>query len=204
MWLNGTLFAKKISFNCCIMRNHTLAIASKNGSVIKLFLLVAQIQMSVASFCQHTNGYLGLDAGVYVIKNSDPAVGAHFSGNAELANDMFVGAEIGLVKFDGLRKPYFPLLARFSMMPALSSGKARLLILLAPGYGLYDDNYRRGGIYFKEKGGFSFYGGLGAAFRGRKNGYLTLTVGYSTFGFTTNGYKSNIDGVGIRFGGMFR
>lgn len=186
------------------MRNHTLVIASKKPGLFKLFLLVAVMQMSATAFCQQRNGYLGLDAGVYVIKHSDPAVGAHFSGNAELAKDMFVGAEIGVVKFDGLRKAYLPLLARFSMMPALSSAKARLLILLAPGYGLYDDSYRRGGIYYKQKGGFSFYGGLGAAFRGRKNGYLTLTVGYSTFGFTTNGYKSNIDGVGIRFGGMFR
>lgn len=171
---------------------------------LKFIMLVAFVQAFVISFSQQRNGYLGLDAGVYVIKHSDPAVGAHFSGNAGLSNDMFVGAEIGVVKFEGLRKAYLPLLARFSMMPALNSGRARLLILLAPGYGLYDDSYRRGGIYYREKGGFSFYGGLGAAFKGKGNGYLTLTVGYSTFGFSTNGYKSNIDGVGIRFGGMFR
>lgn len=186
------------------MRNEISSIATKDSLASKFIVLMVLMHVSFTSLCQKRNGYLGLDAGVYVIKHSDPAVGAHFSGNAELANDMFVGAEIGLVKFDGIRKPYFPLLARFSMMPALSSSRARLLILLAPGCGLYDDSYRRGGIYYKEKGGFSFYGGLGAAFKGRKNGYLTLTVGYSTFGFTTNGYKSNIDGVGIRFGGMFR
>ena len=159
---------------------------------------------SILSFSQQRSGYLGLDAGIYVIKHDDPAVGAHFSGNAELANDMFLGAEIGVVKFDGIRKAYLPLLARFSMMPDVGSGIARLLILLAPGYGIYDDSYRRSGIYYKEKGGFDFYGGIGAAFKGKQNGYLTLTVGYSTFGFTTNGYKSNIDGMGIRFGGMFR
>jgi hypothetical protein len=186
------------------MRSNFLFKGLKDTYILKFFFLILIMQVSVLSFCQRRNGYLGLDAGVYVIKHYDPAVGAHFSGNAELANDMFLGAEIGVVKFDGIRKAYFPLLARFSMMPALNSGRARLLILLAPGYGIYDDSYRRGGIYYKEKGGFDFYGGIGAAFKGKQNGYLTLTVGYSTFGFTTNGYKSNIDGVGIRFGGMFR
>lgn len=186
------------------MRNYFSIMLSKNICVLKFILLIAIMHTSVFSFSQKRSGYLGLDAGVYVIKHSDPGVGAHFSGNAELANDMFLGAEIGVVKFDGLHKAYLPLLARFSMMPALNSGRARLLILLAPGYGVYDDTYRRGGIYYKETGGFSFYGGLGAAFKGKGNGYLTLTIGYSTFGFTTNGYKSNIDGVGIRFGGLFR
>lgn len=178
--------------------------AKTSRRALKYFILVLLIHTSHSSFSQRKNGYLGLDAGVYVIKYYDPAVGAHFSGNAELAKDMFLGAEIGIVKFDGIRKIYAPLLARFSMMPDIGSGRTRLLILLAPGYGLYDDSYRRGDIYYKEKGGFSFYGGMGAAFKGKQNGYLTLTVGYSTFGFSTNGHKSNIDGVGIRFGGMFR
>jgi hypothetical protein len=34
--------------------------------------------------------------------------------------------------------------------------------------------------------------------------YLTLTVGHSTFGFTSEGYKNNIDDVGISFDAMFR
>jgi hypothetical protein len=186
------------------MRNRFSINFTKTIYALKYIMLVVLIHASILSFSQRRKGYLGLDAGVYVIKHSDPAVGAHFSGNAELSNDIFLGAEIGVVKFDGLRKAYLPLLARFSMMPDLNLGRARLLILLAPGYGLYDDSYRRGGIYYKEKGGFNFYGGLGAAFKGKQNSYLTVTVGYSTFGFTTNGYKSNIDGVGIRLGAMFR
>lgn len=185
------------------MRNYFPITFSKKITALKFFILVAVLHLSLLSFSQR-GGYLGLEVGVYAIKHSDPAVGAHFSGNAELTNDMFLGAEIGIVKFDGLHKPYLPLLARFSMMPNVGSGRARLLILLAPGYGLYDDKYRRGGLYYHEKGGFDFYGGVGAAFKGKQNGYLTLTVGYSTFGFTTDDYKTNIDGVGIRFGVMFR
>lgn len=186
------------------MRSNFSTIVSKSIYVPKYIMLLILIHASVLSFGQRRNGYLGLDAGVYVVKPSNPAVGAHFSGNAELANGMFLGAEIGVVKFDHLDKVYLPLLARFSMMPDLNSGKAKLLVVLAPGYGVYDNSYRRGGIYYKENGGFSFYGGVGAAFKGKQNGSLTLTVGYSSFGFTTNGYKTNIDGVGIRFGGMFR
>jgi hypothetical protein len=172
-----------------------------NPKYLVSFLLIF---ITTFSFAQQRNGYLGLEAGVYIVEPYDPGVGAHFSGNAEIANDMFLGAEIGVVKFHRLDKAYLPLLARFSMMPALRSGKARLLVVLAPGYGFYDDSYRRGGLYYKSKGGFAFYGGMGAAFKGKRNGYLTVTIGYSTFGFTNAGHKSNIDGVGIRFGGLFR
>jgi hypothetical protein len=170
----------------------------------KLILLLLMVIPASFSFSQQRNGYLGLEAGVYIVEPYDPGVGAHFSGNAGIANDMFLGAEIGVVKFRRLDKVYLPLLARFSMMPVLRSGKARLLVVLAPGYGFYDNSYRRGGIYYKSKGGFAFYGGIGAAFKGKQNGYLTVTVGYSTFGFTNDGYETNIDGVGIRFGGIFR
>ena len=187
-----------------IMRNGVPIIVANNIYAAKLFMLNTMMFISVLASAQHNKGYLGLDAGVYVIQHSNPAAGAHFSGNAELANAMFWGAEIGVVKFDGIRKAYLPLLAKLTIMPDLNSGRARLLLLLAPGYGIYDDSYRRGGNYYRDKGGFDFYGGIGAAFKGNGNGYLTLTVGYSTFGFTTNGFRSNIDGVGIRFGGMFR
>lgn len=177
---------------------------AKDRLILKLIMLSLMIFAFTSSFAQKRNGYLGLEAGVYIVEPYDPGVGAHFSGNAEVSNDMFLGAEVGVVKFHRLDNVYLPLLARFSMMPALRSGKARLLVVLAPGYGFYDDSYRRGGLYYKSKGGFAFYGGIGAAFKGRRNGYLTVTIGYSTFSFTYGGYKSNIDGVGIRFGGLFR
>ncbi|HTM91305.1 MAG TPA: hypothetical protein VL095_02725 [Flavisolibacter sp.] len=186
------------------MKKTLLAKTVKDTFVPKwMFVLLMTIAFT-SSFAQQRNGYLGLEAGVYIVEPYDPGVGAHFSGNAEVANDMFLGAEIGVVKFHRLDKAYLPFLARFSMMPALRSGNARLLVVLAPGYGFYDDSYRRGGLYYKSKGGFAFYGGMGAAFKGKRNGYLTVTIGYSTFGFTNAGHKSNIDGVGIRFGGLFR
>lgn len=186
------------------MKNNDSTLTAKQ-ILIPLCLTVFFISLAAtSSFAQKRNGYLGLDAGVYITQPYDPGVGAHFSGNAEVSNDMFLGLEIGAVKFHYLHKPYLPLLARFSMMPSLQSGKARLLIVLAPGYGFYGDDYRRGQVYYKSKGGFSFYGGVGAAFKGKRNGYLTVTIGYSTFGFTTNDYKTNVDGVGIRFGGIFR
>ena len=186
------------------MKDRVLTKTLKSVLSPKYLLLFLMTNIVSLSFAQQRNGYLGLEAGVYIVEPYDPGVGAHFSGNAEVANDMFLGAEIGVVKFHRLDKVYLPLLARFSMMPALRSGNARLLVVLAPGYGFYDDSYRRGGLYYKSIGGFAFYGGIGAAFKGKRNGYLTVTIGYSTFGFTNAGYKSNIDGVGIRFGGLFR
>ena len=186
------------------MKNTHLDKISGSITAFRWILLPVLILTHASCFSQQRNGYLGLDRGIYVIKQYDAAAGAHFSGNAELTNDVFLGAEIGFVKFDHLDKVYLPLLARFSFMPQLNLRRANLLILLAPGYGVYDDSYRRNTTYYKSKGGFSFYGGAGAAFRGKGNAYLTLTIGYATFGFTTNGYKSNIDGVGIRIGALFR
>jgi hypothetical protein len=186
------------------MKNY-LPITNPKGFIFRMLIILFMMVITADhSFSQQRNGYLGLEAGVYIVKPENSGVGAHFSGNAEIANDMFLGAEIGAVKLHRLDNVYLPLLARFSMMPALRSGKARLLVVLAPGYGFYDDSYRIGGINYKSKGGFAFYGGVGAAFKGKQRGYLTVTAGYSTFGFSTNGYKSNIDGVGIRFGGLFR
>lgn len=199
----GTPFAYVWFDQPLFMKNTVLTILKKSF-VPKGLLFFLMTGIATVSFAQKRNGYLGLEAGVYVTEPYDPGVGAHFSGNAEVANDMFLGAEIGVVKFHRLNNVYLPLLARFSMMPALRSGNTRLLVVLAPGYGFYDDSYRRAGIYYKSKGGFAFYGGIGAAFKGKRAGYLTVTIGYSTFGFTYAGYKSNIDGVGIRFGGLFR
>jgi hypothetical protein len=180
------------------MKNNPLAKFAKS------ILLSTLILLSLYSFGQKRNGYLGLDAGIYAVDQYSPGVGVHVSGNAGIANEVFVGAEIGAVKFNHLDKVYAPLLARFSFMPELSSRRANLLILIAPGYGIYDDSRWRNNIYYKSKGGFAFYGGVGAAFRGTGRGYLTITVGYSTFGFTGYNYKSNIDGVGIRIGALFR
>jgi hypothetical protein len=186
------------------MKNNTLTKSSKAIIIFKAVLLILIILRAQSSFAQRRNGYLGLEAGVYATNHYDPGIGFHFSGNAEVANAMFVGAEVGVISFSDLEKPYIPLLVRFSAMPQLNSTKARLLVVVAPGYGIYDNSRQRNNIYYKTKGGFTFYGGAGAAFKGKGKADFSLTIGYSSFGFTTEGYKSNIDGVGIRFGVMFR
>ena len=172
--------------------------------IVKWTVLSALFFSFLSVSAQRRNGYVGLDAGVYFLKPHDPAVGVHFSGNIELVNALFFGPEIGVVKFDHLKKPYLPLLARFSIMPALQSRKASALIVLAPGYGLHDETYRRGNNWFNSKGGFAFYGGAGAVIPGKKRGSLAITIGYTSFGFRVNGFKSNIDGVGLRLGAMIR
>ncbi len=168
----------------------------------KLLVWALMIFATAPAFSQKRNSYLELDAAGYFLKPYDPAVGIHLSGNIELVKALFFGAELGVVKFDHLKKPYIPLLTRFSIMPALSSRKASALIVLAPGYGLYEERYRRGNDWFHSKGGFTFYGGLGAVIPGKNRGSLAITVGYTAFGFSTNGRKTNIDGVGLRLGAM--
>lgn len=176
----------------------------KGQNVLVCLLIFFVWSGSVPAMAQKRGGYLSLDAGVYVLPQFNPAIGLHLGGNALLANEVYLGAELGVVKFDHLSKPYLPLLARFSAMPSIGSGRSRLLILLAPGYGLYRDDFRRGNDWYYSKGGFSFYGGFGAVIPGKGRGSLSLSVGYTTFGFETNGHESNIDGVGIRIGAMIR
>jgi hypothetical protein len=176
----------------------------KTKSLFRFFLLSAIMFGANSAFTQQRNGYLNIDAAVYAFKNDDPAIGAHFGGNAGIANDVYLGAELGVVKFHDNDKVYLPVLARFSFMPQVNSKKANLIVLIAPGYGAYNNSYRDGNNDHKVKGGFAFFGGLGAGFKGKRNGYLTLTVGYTSFGFDDRGSKYNVDGVGIRVGGMFR
>lgn len=173
-------------------------------NMAKWMILFFVLTGSLFCFGQKRNGYLSLDAGIYVLPQFNPALGFHLGGNAELANAVFIGAELGVVKFDHLNKPYLPMLARFSAMPLLGTGKNRLLILLAPGYGLYKEDLRRGNDWYHSTGGFSFFGGVGVVLPGKRRGSLSLSVGYTTFGFNTDGHQSNTDGVGIRVGAMIR
>jgi hypothetical protein len=170
----------------------------------KWVTIVLLLSSSLTAFSQRRSGYAELDAGIYFIKQVDPAIGAHFSGNIELTNAVFLGAELGVVKFDHIKKAYLPLLARFSIMPSSGGKRINPLVVLAPGYGVYEEKFRVGNTWYESKGGFSFYGGAGVAFPGKGRGSLVMTIGYSTFGFTTNGHKSNIDGVGLRIGAMIR
>src|SRR5215208_515329 len=100
-------------------------------------LLVILFFIPCLCFGQSRNTYFSIELGSYFSRSSNPSIGAHFSGNAEISPNFFVGLEAGVVKFPKLNNLYVPVLARFTMMPRTKLSKASPLILVEPGYGIY-------------------------------------------------------------------
>ena len=167
-------------------------------------LLFILILFPCLCFGQSRKGYLSIELGTYFARNTDPAIGVHLSGNAEITPSLFLGLEAGVIKFPNLKNLYAPILARFTMMPQTSRAKATPLILVEPGYGIYRHVRKIGNLRVETEGGFDFFGGIGAVFNGKGKGRLFLAIGYSSFGFSTNDIRSNLEMVGLRLGVMLR
>ena len=151
---------------------------------------------------QSRDTYVGLDGAVYFGRGYDPAPGFHLSGNAGIGKGMYLGAQLGLVHFRDLGGAYLPAHLKFSFLPAGRSGRAVPIVLLEPGYGFYDRKYRAGNGWYRRKGGFTFFAGVGAAFATRSKARPVLTLGYSRFDFKDPGYRFTRDAFGLRFGVM--
>lgn len=149
---------------------------------------------------QKKEGYFALTVGANFKANTDPAFGAYLSGNGQIGPGFFIGAEIGVVKLPDLDGVYLPLLSRFTLIPRKDPKKLSPMILLQPGYGIYEKTVSN----IKTEGGFCFYGGAGVAFPGQGKGRGYLTVGYSLFGLNVNDVGANLEMIGIRAGIMIK
>jgi hypothetical protein len=138
------------------------------------------------------------------IGNNTQSFGASFGANVELSKGAFFGLEAGVLKFQDLDGIYLPMLGKFTIAPNIDKNKLSPLLVLQPGYGIYQHTYSAGSVQITTRGGFDFYGGVGVVFPGKGKGHGFLTVGYSLFGFTTEDVKSNLEMVGIKTGIMFR
>jgi hypothetical protein len=173
---------------------------SKMRKLLTLLLLTG----SLLSYAQNNfRGYFGIEPSVYFNSQSDPAFGVNFSGSGELAKDLFAGLQVGVVKFKENDKVYIPLQVKLTIAPDYYKKKTSILILLEPGYGVYNETNRVGIDDIQTLGGFTFFGGLGAAFKGKGNGRISVAVGYSLFGFKSNDTKNNTEMIGMRLGVMF-
>lgn len=168
---------------------------------VLIFVLTTLLYKSGQSQKQ---GYFSFGLGANFAQVYDPVIGVHLSGNGEIGKGFFAGIEIGAVKFQEFEGVYLPLQLKFTVAPKINTDKVSPLIVLAPGYGVYNKAVRVGSINITNQGGMVFYGGLGLAFpgKGKSRGYLTL--GYSMFGFTTNEIKSYAEMIGLRAGVMLR
>jgi hypothetical protein len=159
---------------------------------------------SLLSYSQNDyRGYFAIEPSLYFNKKNDPAFGVNFSGSGELANGLFAGLQVGIVSFDERDKVYVPLQAKFTVAPGYGTKKTSILIFLEPGFGVYQESFKVGNDFKETTGGFTFFGGLGAAFPGKRNSKLSLVAGYSLFGFKTEDIKSNTEMFGMRLGLMF-
>jgi len=164
-------------------------------------LIVCCLFLPMLCLAQKKNkGYCSFDASIDVKKNYDPPIGIRFSGNGEIVNGFFLGAEVGVVKFPDLEGVYVPILARFTVVPNADSKKTTFLALLEPGYGAYN---KQDALNAPLQGGFNFFGGIGATFSGKGSGRMYLAAGYSLYGFKRNDIKSDREMLGMRVGIMF-
>lgn len=153
---------------------------------------------------KNDKGYFSITALTAFKANADPAFGASLSGNVELAKAFFIGGQIGLVKFPLHDGVYVPLQAKFTVAPQLDSKKIGLLVLLEPGYGVYNKTLHAGSNTITQQGSFTFFGGLGGTFPGKGKGRAFLAAGYSLFGFKTNDVRNDERLIEVRAGVMLR
>jgi hypothetical protein len=180
--------------NCNLCR-----LSKTKTSRMKTLLLLNLSLIPFLSFAQHNSGYFSFVGSLNFPTNVDegPILGGHASRSTQLGTSEYLGLEAGVVKFKSMHGVYIPIQLKYSLMPAKDPRKVSALIVLAPGYGIYKQA--------DTKGGLVFYGGVGAAFPGKGKGGGYLTVGYSSFAFTSKKSTENnstVSSVGVRAGVM--
>ncbi len=158
---------------------------------------------SLNSFCQKNKGYASI-SGSFDIRDNAQGYGALFSGNTRIGPGSFLGIESGLIKLKGLDAPYIPLFGKITVAPNFEKEKLSLLVVLEPGYGIYNHKTSIGNSYITTKGGFDFYGGLGAVTSSKSKAHAFVTIGYSRYGFSIEEITSKVEMVGVRIGVMFK
>jgi hypothetical protein len=134
-----------------------------------------------------------------LINGSGLAFGAQLSGNLLLSKGSFMGLEIGYLKFPKMTGLYVPVSLKLTAVINDDPNKTRPIIMIQPGYGLYNERDSESSTIVR-KGGTTIYTGIGVAFAatGNKRGYLM--AGYSNYGFENNSVRSRIESIGLRAG----
>lgn len=156
-------------------------------------LFIFQVCFAQRSSRSFISGTVQVDAP----EHYKPVVSARLSGGVNLKNLALVGFGIGITKFKEFSKLYVPVFGTVTI--ADFSKRVSPLVVLEPGYGIYNEKIRLGNRTVTREGGFTFFGGGGVALAASSKANLSFSVGYAHYGFTTAGITSSVKGVGFRF-----
>jgi hypothetical protein len=136
--------------------------------------------------------------------NNTHVLGGHFSANAQLSRNIYLGAGFGIGEFHSDNNLYFPIYANFLFLPRINRSNLKLLLNIAPGYGIYNRQYNvnpidRGFTEVKETGGFYFYTGIGIM-EASSRGKPFVSAGYARYTFNNYSYTYARDAVAFRVG----
>lgn len=147
-----------------------------------------------------SKGYLSITSSLHFKSQTDPGFGGLVSGNLQVSKEFFAGVQLGALKLPYTDGVYVPLQAKFTIAPSFHSNKVSPVMLIEPGYGIYNKTYHYYAGSYTEEGGFTFFAGAGILLPVSARGGLMLAAGYSSFGFKAGNEKTNLEMIGARLG----
>jgi hypothetical protein len=154
------------------------------------YILLGLFLIPTLSFAQR-KGYFTISPAFYVTSDAT-GIGGHLSGNYPISSKMYVGMETGFIKYGGMVGMYVPLQLKLSFLTAKDPSKTAAMFFVQPGYGAYR--------FGDTRGGFTFYGGVGARFASKGKAHGFINFGYTILGFKVNEVSVPESGLGIKFG----
>jgi len=156
------------------------------------------IFLPLAAHSQHSYATLrGFD---FNYSKYDPSIGAEFSLGG-LFDKAGLGVGIAVIKIPNASEPYVPIFAEFTYFGA--SNKVSPYLNVQGGYGIYQNDFVKGGPYFHPN--------IGVAFPAKKLTKIILSAGYVSSDFSLKEYgrtgtlplSSAISGFSLSIGAKF-
>jgi opacity protein-like surface antigen len=161
------------------------------------YILFFSLLFSSASYAQRSRGFLSGTFQVDAPEHYKAVVSARLSGGVNVSNLALIGIGVGVTKFNEFKKVYVPVFGTITV--ADFTKRISPLVVLEPGYGIYNEKVRVGTRTVTREGGFTFFGGGGVAIAASSKANISLSVGYAHYGFETGGVNSSVRGPGFRF-----
>jgi hypothetical protein len=159
-----------------------------------IFVVLLFLSTTVIAQRRATNAFFSGTFQVDAPEHYKPVVSGRLSGGANLNNFALLGVGVGITKFKEFKKLYVPVFGTITI--ADFKKHVSPLVVVEPGYGIYNEKLRSG---VTREGGFTFFGGGGVAVAATSKANLSFSVGYSVYSFNTGGVNSTVKGVGFRF-----
>jgi hypothetical protein len=157
------------------------------------------VLLSTSTFAQRglSRGFVSGTLQIDAPENYKAIVSARLSGGAKLSNLALIGIGVGVTKFKEFSKVYVPVFGTIAI--ADFTKRISPLVVLEPGYGIYNEKLHWGNRVVTREGGFTFFGGGGVAIAATRKANISFSVGYAHYSFTTAGITSSVKGPGFRF-----